>query len=186
MSCYWYFSSAQWIEMGTKLNKTLCLVWFKTTGSHHNSIYLHQLMWGNCVIWSVSQKCAVYQLYLCLPHTSEAGRLGGRFTKLMGGPEGEFPAPWFANRGLVPLSFPCNRGSGLWSLPSPPVRGRIKCTDCTVCVLVKARLPSLWRLGTRKEHRGPRCGRETRIKLLTYGFFVGAFHHHLGLWKGRQ
>lgn len=49
------------------------------------------------------------------------GETWGRMTKLMGGPEGEFPAPWFANRGLVSLSLPCNRGSGLWSLPSPPV-----------------------------------------------------------------
>lgn len=79
---------------------------------------------------------------------------GGRTTKPMGGPEGEFPAPWFANRGLVHLSFPCNPCSGLWSSPSPPVRGRTKCTDCTLCVLDKARLPSLWRLGTVQEDQG--------------------------------
>lgn len=108
----------------------------------------------------------------------------GRFAKLMGGPEGEFPAPWFANRGLVPLSVPCNRGSGLWSLPSPPVRGRVKCTNCTRCVLVKARLPPLGRTGTGKEDRGPRCGWEKRQNLPTYGFFVGRFPLSFGIVAG--
>ncbi len=121
--------------------------------------------------------------FLLFPQT-HSGETWGRITKLMGGPEGEFPAPWFANRGLVPLSFPCNRGSGLWSLPSPPVRGLTKCTDCTLCVLVKARLPSLWRLGTGKEDRGPRCGWKKRLKLLTYGFFVGQFPSSLGIVEG--
>lgn len=102
----------------------------------------------------------------------------------MGGPTGEFPAPWFANRGLVALSVPCNRGVGSWSLPSPPVRGQIKCTVCTVCALVKARLPSLWRLGTGKEDRGPRCGWKKRLKTLTYGFFVGQFPSSFGIVEG--
>lgn len=119
------------------------------------------------------------------PLTSDAlGETWGRITKLMGGPAGEFPAPWFANRGLVPLSLPCNRGSGLWSLPSPPVRGRTKCTDCTLCALVKARLPSLWRLGTGKKDRGPRCGWKKRQKLLTYGFFLGHFPSLFGIVEG--
>lgn len=126
---------------------------------------------------------STFYFFLLFPQT-HSGETWGRITKLMGGPEGEFPAPWFANRGLVPLSFPCNRGSGLWSLPSPPVRGLTKCTDCTLCVLVKARLPSLWRLGTGKEDRGPRCGWEKRLKLLTYGFFVGQFPSSLGIVEG--
>lgn len=112
------------------------------------------------------------------------GETWGRMTKLMGGPEGEFPAPWFANRGLVSLSLPCNRGSGLWSLPSPPVCGRTKCTGCTLCASVKARLPSLWRLGTGKEDRGPLCGWKKRQKLLTYGFFVGQFPSTFGIVDG--
>lgn len=102
----------------------------------------------------------------------------------MGGPEGEIPAPWFANGGLAAVSPPCNRGSGLPSLPSPPVRGRTKCTVCTLCVLVKARLPSPWRLGTGTEDRGPLRGWKTRLKLFTYGFFLGQVHHYSGLWKG--
>lgn len=101
---------------------------------------------------------SLWHLCLCsyLGRTRE--RLGwwGGIAKLMGGPEGEFPAPWFANRGLVALSLPCNRGSGLRSSASPPVRGHTKCTVCTVCAPVKARLPSLWRLATgQKGDRGP-------------------------------
>lgn len=53
--------------------------------------------------------------------TSAQGRIHISFAKLMGGSQWEFLAPWFANRGLFPLSFRCNRGFGLWYLPSPPV-----------------------------------------------------------------
>lgn len=102
----------------------------------------------------------------------------------MGGPEGEIPAPWFANGGLAAVSPPCNRGSGLPSLPSPPVRGRTKCIVCTLCVLVKARLPSPWRLGTGTEDRGPLRGWKTRLKLLTYGFFLGQVPSLLGIVEG--
>lgn len=180
--------------------------WAKTVShfthcSHaaNNSSHLYQLRWWKlngsiilsilekhpeCTVLSFHHSQVVTNLYFSSLPSDHWGETWGRITKLMGGPEGEFPAPWFANRGLAPLSFPCNRGFGLWSLPSPPVRGRTKCTDCTLCVLVKARLPSLWRLGTGKEDRGPRCGWEKRLKLLTYGFFVGQFPSSFGIVEG--
>lgn len=122
----------------------------------------------------------LFHFFLLFPQTHSGRDLGAHYRAIMGGPEGEFPAPWFANRGLVPLSVPCNRGSGLWSLPSPPVRGRTKCTDCTLCVLVKARLPSLWRLGTGKEDRGPRCGWEKRLKTPHLWLFCRTLS--VGIW----
>lgn len=155
----------------------------------NNSTYLQQLRWRDIYdIISIAYSRNTLHVATALTfHPSQIVTNGcmcaslssdhsretwGRITKLMGGPEGEFPALWFANRGLAPLSFPCNRGSGLWSLPSPPVRGRTKCTDCTLCVLVKARLPSLWRLGTGKEDRGPRCGWTSHLWLFSRTFSI--------------
>lgn len=121
-------------------------------------------------------------LRLLLPRT-HSGRLGGTLHSRWVDPEENFLPRDLLIGGWFP-SLPCNRGSGLWSSPSPPVRGRTKCTDCTLCALVKARLPSLWRLGTGKEDRGPRCGWKKRLKLLTYGFVLGNFPSLFGIVEG--
>lgn len=59
-------------------------------------------MINNCSRASSSTHALAVWIYRAIFKQESWGALRG----LMGGPTGEFPAPWFANRGLVALSFP--------------------------------------------------------------------------------